>query len=251
MPENFNNNYSRYYDLLYKDKDYKVESDYIIKLIRSLNPLAKNIIELGSGTGNHAAKFCKQDFTVTGLERSENMVLLANEKAIEGFTSILADICDFNIEQKFDVAVSLFHVISYLTKNELLLSCFNNVNKYLNKGGIFIFDAWYTAAVYYEKPETRIKRLENEELKITRLAEPVINYNENIIDVNYEIIVENKTTKLTEVYKEKHPMRHFSIPEIALLAKQTGFGLLKTEEFLTGRPASEHTWAPCFILQKI
>ena len=179
--------------MLYKDKDYKAESDYIIKLIRSVIPHAKNIIELGSGTGNHAAVLCKDGFTVTGLERSADMVSLAKQKSIEGFMPVVADITNFDISRKFDAAVSLFHVVSYLTTNDSLISCFNSTNRHLNFGGIFIFDVWYSPAVYFQKLETRIKRMEDDTLKITRLAEPEIHYNENVVDVIYEIIIQNKS----------------------------------------------------------
>ena len=46
--------YSRYYDLLYKDKNYKSESEYISSLIKTHSPNAKKVLELGSGTGIHA-----------------------------------------------------------------------------------------------------------------------------------------------------------------------------------------------------
>ena len=251
MTENFNNNYSRYYDLLYKDKDYKAEADYVMQLIRSLNVNAKDILELGSGTGNHAQLLCEEGFKVTGLERSADMVLLAEHKSINGFKPLVADITNFDIFQKFDVAISLFHVISYLNTNEALISFFNAVNKHLNGNGVFIFDVWYSPAVYAQKPETRIKRMEDDAVKITRIAEPEIHENENVVDVNYEINIQAKSTGFTEVYREKHPMRHFSIPEIELLANATNFKLIKAEEFLTAKQPGEDTWGVCFVLQKM
>jgi len=46
-------------------------------------------------------------------------------------------------------------------------------------------------------------------------------------------------------------MRHFSIPEIDLIARLTGFEMIHTEEFLTEKPASEETWGVCFVLKKV
>ena len=46
-------------------------------------------------------------------------------------------------------------------------------------------------------------------------------------------------------------MRCFSIPEIELLANQTGFKLLHSEEFITRKAPAIDTWGVCFILQKI
>lgn len=250
MSKNFNTNYSRYYDLLYKDKDYAAEAVYIANLIRSECPLAKKMLELGCGTGNHAAQLCKSGFEVTGLERSEEMVTLAKQKKIPGFNPLAGDIENFELEEKFDVAISLFHVISYLNKNESLVSCLTATSQHLNTGGIFIFDVWYSPAVNHLMPTERTKNMDDDHINVTRHAIPVIHYNENVVDVNYEIIIKEKTSGATEVHREKHPMRHFSIPEIDLLAKLTGFNIIKVEEFLTANHPGKDTWGVCFMLQK-
>jgi ubiquinone/menaquinone biosynthesis C-methylase UbiE len=46
--------YAHYYDLLYRDKDYAAEAEYVVGLIRKFHPSARSILELGSGTGIHA-----------------------------------------------------------------------------------------------------------------------------------------------------------------------------------------------------
>lgn len=247
--ENFNN-YSKYYDLLYKDKDYNAEASYIVKLARKYKDNISKFLELGCGTGNHAAILCNQGFEVVGLERSAEMVSLAKQKGIQNFNPKVADITTFKVEDKFDVAVSLFHVISYLTNNEQLINCFKTVHQHLNDKGIFIFDVWYSPAVYMQRPETRVKRMSNDKIDVTRIAESVIHFNKNVVDVNYTIIIKDKATQIAETHQEKHPMRHFSIPEIELLAALTNFKLIQTEEFETGSTPSENTWGVCFVLQK-
>lgn len=52
--------YARYYDLLYRDKDYKAEAEYVARLIRKFHPATQNILELGSGTGIHARLLSKK-----------------------------------------------------------------------------------------------------------------------------------------------------------------------------------------------
>ena len=187
---------------------------------------------------------------LTGIERSVEMVDLAKTKKINGFNPIIGDITSFKLPDQFDVVVSLFHVISYLTKNESLIACFKSAYKQLKPNGIFVFDVWYSPAVYYLKPETRIKRLENEEIAIVRLAEPTIETSKNMVAVNYEVLIKDKTTNIVETFKEEHLMRHFSIPEIKMLAEFTGFEVVVSEEFLSEKLPSETTWGICFILKK-
>lgn len=243
--------YSSYYDLLYADKDYSAEAAYILNLIDTYTPNAKTILEYGSGTGNHAAYLCNRGLEVTGLERSADMVALAKQKNIQGFHPTVEDIIDYNLDKNFDFVTALFHVISYLTDNADLIKCFELANKHLSDSGYFAFDVWYGPCVYNERPETRIKRLAKNNIEITRLAEPVWHYNRNVIDVNYEIIVKDTITNRSECFRETHPMRYFSIPEIEILANSTGFELVKAEEFLTGNTPGINTWGVCFILKKV
>ncbi|WP_341999478.1 hypothetical protein [Chlorogloeopsis sp. ULAP02] len=61
-------NYARYYDLLYRDKDYVGEALFIRRLIQNHAPEAQDILELGCGTGNHAVLLAKEGYKVHGVE---------------------------------------------------------------------------------------------------------------------------------------------------------------------------------------
>ncbi|GAB6282469.1 MAG: class I SAM-dependent methyltransferase [Ignavibacterium sp.] len=240
-------NYSIYYNLLYKDKDYEAETEYVYKKIKNYLPNIAEILELGMGTGTHAHLLQKKGIKVIGIELSTSMAQQARDKGLECYVN---DCSEFKLNEKFGAIISLFHVISYITDNDRLCKTFNNVFEHLKPGGIFLFDVWYSPAVYNLKPVTRIKRIENNEFKLTRLAEPVINYNENIVDVNYEVIIENKKDGIVTNFNEVHPMRHFSMPEINLIANFNGFEVLETVEWMTDNKPSENTWGVCFLLKR-
>ena len=69
--------------------------------------------------------------------------------------------------------------------------------------------------------------------------------------MNYHIFVKDKADGHYEEFTETHSMRHFGCPEIDLLASQTGFLVIKAEEFLTGQAPSIHTWGVNFVLQAL
>ena len=244
------NGYSQYYDAFYSDKDYSGEVDRIVSIIRSIHPTAQSMLELGCGTGNHAAFLSQAGFRTTGIDRSDEMVRVASAKSIENFRPIVADIRNFHVGQKFDVSISLFHVISYLTANRDLISCLRSVNNHLRKDGLFLFDAWYSPAIHHQKPEARTKYCVKGHLELERLAEPVSDINRNVVDVHYKISVKDTITNNTKVINENHSMRHFSIPEIELLAELTGFQLVDVQELLTGKEPRLDSWAICFVLKK-
>ncbi|MCX6210199.1 MAG: class I SAM-dependent methyltransferase, partial [Bacteroidetes bacterium] len=183
--------YSNYYDLLYKNKDYKAESNYVVAALKEFNPNIKTIIELGCGSGSHANFICQNKIELTGIERSEEMANVAKAKNIKGFNAIVADISSYpRLDKEYDAAISLFHVISYLTDNTSLINCFNITNQNLKTGGLFLFDIWFTPAVYSQKPETRVRRLEDDNTKVTRIAQSTSNATNNVVDVNFEVIIQ-------------------------------------------------------------
>ena len=72
--------YSKYYDLLYKDKNYEVESNYVYESLKDNTKKLETILELGCGSGNHANFLIKKNLTITGLDRSKEMILEAKNK---------------------------------------------------------------------------------------------------------------------------------------------------------------------------
>jgi SAM-dependent methyltransferase len=240
--------YSSCYNLFYLDKDYKSEANYIAGLLGKHDVRAGNILEFGSGTGIHGAQLAELGYSVLGIELSEEMHLRAEVK--KNFSSIHGDIRTVSLNQKFDAIVSLFHVVSYQVTNESLLATFRNAARHLKSEGVFIFDVWFTPAVYYMKPEVRIKTVRDGAIEVRRIAIPKIFYDQNRVDVNYTFIALNIDSNIAEVYSESHSMRHFSTGEIELIATISGFELIKSEEFLTGNAPSEFTWGVTFVLRK-
>ncbi len=240
--------YSAYYDLLYKDKDYTAEVAYVDGLLKQHGDSVHEVLEFGSGTGIHGKLLADKNYKVTGIELSQKMVDKAQET--NGFTSMQGDIRTTNAGRCFDAVISLFHVMSYQVSNEDITSAFSNAATHLKPGGLFIFDFWYSPAVYALKPETRVKRMSNVKLNITRIAEPKIYLNDNKVDVHYTIYTQDVSSQQYHVFEEVHTMRHFSLPEIDLLAQHTGFERVSSEVFLSGEIPSEDSWGVCVILRK-
>lgn len=243
----FDKNYSAYYDLFYADKDYVSEATYVADVLKEFAK-GPRVLEFGSGTGKHGSILASHGFSIYGIELSESMVARAHEV---GFPCEVGNITSHRVGSTFDAIISLFHVISYLTTNQEVVSAFQNASNHLGVGGIFLFDVWYTPAVLAQRPEARTKCLENADYKVTRFAVPTIQTQENIVDVNYNVIVLEKVSGVTSEFQEKHSMRHFSIPEIDLICKLTGFERIQCEEFLTKRSPGEATWGVCFVVKKV
>jgi SAM-dependent methyltransferase len=158
-----------------------------------------------------------------------------------------ADIRTARLPRQFDVVVSLFHVMSYLPENNDLVAAFKTAATHLVPGGLFIFDCWYGPAVLAERPSLRVKRIENHNTKIVRIAEPEIRPNLNIVKVHYQVWVKDRHTKSLHEIRETHTMRYWFKPEVSEALTQTGFELRTFNEFMTAKEPGLDTWNVIFV----
>jgi SAM-dependent methyltransferase len=239
--------YAAYYGLFNQGKDYRAEADYLDRLIAQYAPGTVEVLELGVGTGGHAKFLQEKGYHITGIEKSPKMAALAR---LAGIDCIIGDITEVDIGRQFDAVLSIFHVISYLTRQQELVDTFKLTNGHLRPKGIFIFDVWYTDAVEFQRAQPRQKQVDHDGMRVSRLAIPR-NYPERkIVEVSYEFSITDREGTEVEQWTEVHPMKHFSTGEISELAASVGFELVGSEETLTGAVPSEQTWGVCYILRK-
>jgi len=263
--------YGLYYDLLYADKDYAAEAGYVAELLERLGTRPKSILEFGCGTGRHALLLAEMGCDVTGIERSSEMVKLAEARSAEreaksgqrragseereavgrgSFRCLLGDSRNIELRQTFDAVISLFHVVSYQTTDRDLTTTFQNAGRHVRPGGLFLFDVWYGPAVLSQRPAVRVKRMEDEQVHLTRIAEPTLLPDQNCVRVDYTLFAQQLTDGRIERCAESHLMRYFSTPEIRMLAERYAFDVACTEEWLTGAKPSTDTWGVCYVLRK-
>jgi SAM-dependent methyltransferase len=249
--------YARYYDLLYQDKDYRAESEYVVSHIRAYAPQAKRILELGCGTGAHAEHLTRMGYVVHGVDVSETMLARAESRRkrlpAELSTRLSfgrADVRTVRTGESHDVVISLFHVLSYQTTDDGLRAMFETAFTHLVPSGLFIFDFWYGPAVLAQRPEVRVKHLEDEIIEVTRIAEPALHLNENVVDVNYSVLIKEKATGKVEQVRESHRMRYLFLPELERY-RGARFEERASHEWMTGEPMSERSWAGCQVLARV
>lgn len=249
--------YSAFYDLLYRDKDYAAEANYVARTIRNALPHARTILELGSGTGRHGRLFATMGFDVHGIERSPDMVFFARaasclprSETAGSFACEVGDICTAHLGRTFDAVVSLFHVMSYQTTNESLQAAFQVATDHLAPGGLFLFDVWHGPAVLSQGPSERLKEVADERYRVKRTARPELDTNRGTVKVIYHVDCENRLSGDNFEFSEEHVMRYLFPTEVDLLAENCGLRRVVSEEFLTGEPPSPSTWGVTYVLQR-
>jgi SAM-dependent methyltransferase len=249
---------AEFYDELYEEKDYAAEADYVDGLIRAHSPAARSLLDLGCGTGRHAIHFVERGYSVVGVDRSADMIAKADgrcerlpRRLRERVAFDKGDIRTLRLGRRFDAVAALFHVVSYQISNDDLLALLATAKTHLQPNGVFVFDCWYGPAVLSDPPAVRTKHVFRRSQRLTRIAEPVMRVNDNVVEVNYRFVLENEATRFAEAFRETHRMRYFFVPELLLALQIASLEPVTFSEWMSAGPPGRGTWSLSAIARQV
>lgn len=249
--------YARYYNLLYADKPYEEECDFVLRVLTAHGTAPATLLDLGCGTGNHDFCLAKRGIRVTGVDMSETMLACAKERSMAeaGALSPLpeffpGDVRGLALGRRFDAALSLFHVMSYQQRQEDALAMLQSAYVHLKDSGLFLFDFWHGPGVLGEPPEVRTRRLENEHVTMDRVSRPEHRADDKLVIVHFEIrLTEKKSGKVT-LLREEHPMRYWFLPELRSLAGRVGFSVMAEGGWMREGAPLPSDWYAWMLLKR-
>ena len=215
------------YDAIYTKKQYAHEARVVDKLIQSNKVQGKTLLDLGCGTGKHCVEFAHLGYVPTGIDCSLPMLTIARQnmkKARCSFNLVHANIISYRARKKFDVAVSLFHVLSYQLTNASVVKYFQAARRCIKPDGLFIFDCWYGPGVFLHTPKNRTQRFQFNNSRVTRTKKSVWDVERDIVRVYHTLYLHGPKNPPTH---ELHSMRYFFLPELSHVLSTTGFRLLQ------------------------
>lgn len=248
MSDVFGPVYADSYDALYQDKDYQAECDLIQQVFQkySTRPI-RQILDLGSGTGNHAIPLAQQGYEVVGVERSEHMLAHARRKAAKQVPDRHVvfqpgDIRNAELGRPFDAALIMFAVLGYQHGNADVLATLRTARRHLRPGGLLVFDVWYGPAVLRERPSQRVKVTSMPTGKVLRVASGRLDIFRHLCTTEY-LLWRWSEGKPVEEATESHTMRYFFPQELGLFLQCEGLALERLGAFPEfQRDPDETTW---------
>jgi ubiquinone/menaquinone biosynthesis C-methylase UbiE len=110
---------------------------------RHIQNNAKEVLELACGTGALAVEFAKEGYNVTGLDLSEEMLMMAYNRAVEEDVEIQwveADMLDLSEVGTYQAVTCFSDSLCYMKNRQEVQQVFDEVNRILEDDGTFIFD---------------------------------------------------------------------------------------------------------------
>lgn len=244
----FNSLYADQYDELYASKGYGQECDLIeqaVALYGGTRP--STVLDIGCGTGGHAIELASRGYAVSGVDLSQAMLDRAAAKAAalpagQQPTWLCGDARDFDTGQQHDLAIMMFAVVGYLTKNEDVLQGLRNIRRQLKPGSLFLCDFWYGPSVLSTRPTDRVRVMASGEGRVIRAASTELDIAAHTADVTFKLwsLVGDRLAGETS---ETHRMRYFFPQEFSLFLTSAGFQMQSISAFPTlERQLDDDAW---------
>ncbi|MFZ5967965.1 MAG: class I SAM-dependent DNA methyltransferase [Bacillota bacterium] len=236
------------YDLLMKDVDYERWVDYIEEIFHRYDFKPCNIAELACGTGNITNELAKRGYNLLGIDISEDMLSVAQQKAMDIGVYVIymnQDMRRLEIPHDLDAILCICDGINYITDDRDLLKLFQSVHMHLKNKGLFLFDI----STYYKLSRILGKNTFAENHKdVSYIWENYFDEKRNICDFDLTIFM--KEGKLYRKYEESHSQRAYQETEILSLLERTGFRQVQMhDEFSFDKP-KENSERIHFVCQK-
>lgn len=125
------------YDHLMKNVRYDFWAEYIHIIVKDYIPKKPKVLELAAGSLKFAKRIKSHFKNIVVSDLSYNM--LHSPSGIK-FPSVCCDMTLLPFKKKFDLVISSFDSVNYLTSKAKLLMLFKEVERVLNDDGVFTFD---------------------------------------------------------------------------------------------------------------
>jgi SAM-dependent methyltransferase len=213
--------YARWYDEMYRSKDYAGEIDAVLSLATSwLDAPPSDVLDLGCGTGGHVRELARRGMRVTGVDCSAAMLKVAAAKSVSsgGVRFVEGDVRDADLGQQFDLVTMMFAVLSYQVATADVLAALRTIRRHLRPGGVAALDVWYGPAVLVLGPSDRASVLEARGgARLVRMTRGVLDSAHHTCEVRYRLIEFDAGT--VRDAEETHPMRYFFPMELRLMCE--------------------------------
>jgi SAM-dependent methyltransferase len=119
--------------------------------------LPRSVLELAAGPAEHARNLVRRGLQATALDLSPAMCARARELAKAAgteLTVVQADMRDFSLPARFDLAVTMLNSLCHLMSLDDMLRHLASVGRHLDRGGLYIMELAHPADFFAAERRT-------------------------------------------------------------------------------------------------
>ncbi|UPM55356.1 class I SAM-dependent DNA methyltransferase [Gottfriedia acidiceleris] len=217
------NRFAYLYDQLMNDVPYERWVQFLEDVFQKYEMLQPLILDIGCGTGTLPISLAKLNYSISGVDLSEEMLSVAMAKAeiekvnIPFFQQNMVELEGFD---QLDCVTIFCDSLNYLETEEQVKQTFIRVNESLKDNGLFLFDVHSTYKIEEIFGEETFF-IDDSELSLVWSC----TQGEHPLSVEHDLVffMKEENRDLYERFEEYHNQRTFPIDTYKSLLNQTGF----------------------------
>ena len=145
---------SKYYHILYQNRDNQEANLFIKNILTVLEPQQDSqFLDLGCGSGRHSIQINKKGFHVDGVDLSKKSLEKAIDYQNEKLKFYQEDMRNINSIDKYDIVLNLFTSFGYFDNDKDHELVFQKIFKALKNNGYFIIDFFNAKKILKTHPK--------------------------------------------------------------------------------------------------
>jgi dTDP-3-amino-3,6-dideoxy-alpha-D-glucopyranose N,N-dimethyltransferase/dTDP-3-amino-3,4,6-trideoxy-alpha-D-glucopyranose N,N-dimethyltransferase len=213
--------FAPYYDAFYEHiVDYEGDVEYLEAVFAAHSRVpVRRVLDLGAGTGAHAARLAARGYHVHGVELSAPQVEIARAK-VPGARFDVGDFTRAQPDGPFDAAICMFGAWCYATTDETAGRALDLARERLPGGGVLVFESW--SPYGFEPPQNWGEAELEDGRRLVRLTRPLLPVRDDVYRFAMEILV-LRGDELTDHFVEEHALRLRTPYQTQKLVEAHGF----------------------------
>ncbi len=242
--------FSSVYDILTENVDYEKIAHKIRSLLRENHVDGGLLLDLGCGTGTLSFLLENEGYDVIGVDASEDMLAVANEKKFEDKSSAMF-LCqkaeELDLYGTIDCAVSCLDTVNHIDTLKNVENAIARVSLFMNMGGIFIFDM--NTPYKHESVlgnNTFIYDMDD----VYCAWQNTYDHSTKSTTIDLDFFIKNEDDESYERYSESFCEYSYSVEAVEGFLRNSGFEILGMYDDYSDNPVTDKTERITFVAKK-
>lgn len=233
--------FSSVYDILTENVEYERIANKICSLLSRNGINGGLLLDIGCGTGTLSFLLEKNGYDVIGVDPSEDMLSVANEKKYEENSSAIF-LCqsgeELDLYGTIDCAVCSLDTINHISSLEKIRGTFKKISLFMNMGGIFIFDI---NTVFKHREILGDNTFVYDMDEVYCVWQNTFCREEMKTDIDLDFFIKNENDESYEKYSESFSEYSYETEEILNILSECGFEVISLCDDYTDGNVTKNT----------
>ncbi|MGE7759182.1 class I SAM-dependent DNA methyltransferase [Peribacillus sp. NPDC097895] len=238
------------YDELMKDAPYEKWLVILTAKLEQYGIGGRKVLDLACGTGEMTVELAQHGFEVTGVDLSDEMLLVANEKAVKLGLAIplfQQNMAELEGLGQFDCVTIFCDSLNYLRDEADIVKTFSRVHEHLKDGGLFLFDVH---SIYKMEKVFQNHTFAVNDEEVSYIWDCFPGEEPYSVEHDLSFFVRDDESGLYDRFDELHYQRTYPVEQYKKWLQQAGFTVSELLADLEEAPLVKETERILFVASK-